>query len=81
MEQPDFEKNIPVPKQGEYRQSKYYWVAEMEIGDSFTCSHKDYSQIRQLGYNKDRRISWLPESFKIATRKIDNGLYRIWRIA
>ena len=78
MEKPVFEKDIPVPKSS-YRRSKYYWVGEMEINDSFTCTHKQYNAIRQLVMNK--RAPWLPEGFKLETRKIENGLYRIWRTA
>ena len=74
MEKPDFEKRIPVPAR-----SKYYWLADLEVGDSFTCSHQDYKRIARRFVHKTP--SWLPESFKIATRKIDNGLHRIWRIA
>ena len=82
MEKPDFEKRIPVPEKDEYRRSKYYWLADMEVGDSFTCSHQDYKRIgRRFNNQGQTPVSWLPENFKIATRKIDNGLYRIWRIA
>tara|TARA_R100001086_G_scaffold59030_1_gene27022 strand:+ start:304 stop:546 length:243 start_codon:yes stop_codon:yes gene_type:complete len=80
MEKPDFEKKIPVPERNEYRRSKYYWLAYMEVGDSFTCSGQDYKRI-SARFGTPDGPSWLPESFKIATRKIDNGLYRIWRIA
>ena len=78
MEKPDFEKRIPLPEKDEYRRSKYYWLAHMEVGDSFTCSHQDY---KRIGRRFNTPVSWLPENFKIATRKIDNGLYRIWRIS
>lgn len=81
VDKPVFEKNVPVPAQGTYAHSKYYWVAEMEIGDSFTCSHKYYSQVRNVTAHKGKPVSWLPDGFKIATRKVGNDLYRIWRIA
>ena len=79
MEKPVFEKGIPVPTGGGYRGSKYYWVGEMEINDSFTCTHKQYNAIRQL--TQGERAPWLPEGFKLEYRKIQNGVYRIWRTA
>tara|TARA_R100001086_G_scaffold172867_1_gene94639 strand:+ start:264 stop:503 length:240 start_codon:yes stop_codon:yes gene_type:complete len=79
MEKPVFEKGIPVPAESGYRLSKYYWVGEMEVGDSFPCTHKQYNAIRQL--TQGERAPWLPEGFKLETRKIENGVYRIWRTA
>ena len=79
MDKPVFEKGIPVPAGGGYRGSKYYWVCEMEINDSFTCTHKQYNSIRQL--TQGVRAPWLPEDFKLEARKIENGVYRIWRVA
>jgi len=79
MEKPDFEKDIPVPAEGGYRASKYYWVREMEVGDSFPCTHKQYNAIRSLTYGG--KAPWLPEGFKLESRKIENGVYRIWRTA
>ena len=79
MDKPVFEKNIPVPAEGGYRASKYYWVREMEVGDSFACAHKQYNAIRQLIQGK--KVSWLPDGFKLETRKIENNVYRIWRVA
>ena len=79
MDKPVFEKGIPVPAEGGYRASKYYWVREMEVGNSFTCTHKQYNAIRSLTYGG--RAPWLPEGFKLESRKIGNGVYRIWRTA
>ena len=79
MDKPVFEKNIPVPAEGGYRASKYYWVREMEVGDSFACSQKAMNAIRQLTHGE--RATWLPDGFKLETRKIENNLYRIWRVA
>lgn len=79
MDKPVFDKDIPVPAEGGYRASKYYWVREMEVGDSFTCSLKDCNGIRQLGAKS--KAPWLPDGFKLETRKIQNGVYRIWRVA
>jgi len=79
MEKPIFEKGIPVPAEGGCRASKYYWVREMEVGDSFTCSQKEMNTVRQLTHGE--RAPWLPKGFKLETRKIENGVYRIWRTA
>ena len=79
MDKPVFDKDIPVPAEGGYRASKYYWVHEMEVGDSFVCTNKQYNAIRSLTHGK--KASWLPDGFKLEARKIENNVYRIWRVA
>ena len=84
MDKPVFEKDIPLER-GPTRRSKYYWLADMEVGDSFTCSHHDKRGVTQLQYpnyrGKRKLPVWLPDGFKLATKKIDNGLYRVWRVS
>ena len=83
MDKPIFEKGIPLEKR--QARSKYYWLAEMEVGDSFTCSPQHKYAVTQLQYRsyrgKKKNADWLPDGFKLATKKIDNGLYRVWRVA
>ena len=52
MDKPVFEKDIPLER-GPTRRSKYYWLADMEVGDSFTCSHHDKRGVTQL---QDRMV-------------------------
>ena len=78
MDKPVFEKGIPLPPEGGSQRSKYYWLAEMEVGDSFTCGQKDCANVRQAGYSKSLQ---LPQGFKLSYQKIDDGLYRVWRVA
>ena len=83
MDKPVFEKDIPAPKRGP-RKSKYYWLAEMEVGDSFTCSVKEYKAVGQVPYSRNRKsslASWLPPGYKLCRLKIGDDLYRVWRVA
>ena len=82
MDKPVFEKNLSVPK-AKGRQSRFRWLAEMEVGDSFTCSHEDCQNIRQLVYlrRENKMAKWLPGGFRITGRKSEDGLYRVWRVA
>ena len=80
MEKPDFEKGIPLPRNTS-RRSKYYWLADMEVGDSFLVPYKKYAAIRNAALSN--RAHWLPDEFKLATQKIDDdeegGIWRVWR--
>tara|TARA_Y100001938_G_C7957160_1_gene362312 strand:- start:372 stop:620 length:249 start_codon:yes stop_codon:yes gene_type:complete len=80
MEKPDFEKGIPLPRKAGKR-SKYYWLADMEVGDSFRVPYKKCSAIRNS--IAGNRGYWLPDGFKLATQKIDDdeegGIWRVWR--
>ena len=82
MDKPVFEKGIPLPDKNQSR-SKYHWLAEMEVGDSFLCPHQDAHAVRQLSYlaRKEKSANWLPDGFKISWQKMEDGLYRVWRVA
>jgi hypothetical protein len=84
MDKPVFEKDIPL-EAGPTRRSKYYWLADMKVGDSFTCSHQDKRGATQLQYynyrGKKKLPVWLPDGFKLATKRIGDDLYRVWRVA
>ena len=82
MDKPVFEKGIPLPVKGASR-CKYYWLAEMEVGDSFTCSAPVMRAVTQLSHSRRSNggAHWLPNDFKVSTQKIGKGLYRVWRVA
>ncbi len=82
MDKPAFENDIPVPTRGGDF-SKYYWLKEMEVGDSFTGSIEEYTALAQVTYSKRQKkgAAWLPDGFKIQRRKIGKDLHRIWRVA
>ena len=82
MDKPIFEKGKPLPKRNQNR-CKYRWLAEMQVGDSFVCPQENVQVIRQLSYLKRKKTAanWLPDGFKIASQKIDDSFYRVWRVA
>jgi len=60
------EKNIPMPK------SALAFLESMEVGDSVVCDTSQYRTLRTSANNS--------QSVKVATRQIEDGLYRVWRV-
>lgn len=76
MDKPVFDDNIPVPAPSSL--IKYGWIAEMKVGQSFTCNRDNADTIRQLLYNSSLRHT-LPKGFAVTMQRISPDLYRVWR--
>lgn len=61
------EKNIPI----ERTVSKYAFMQDMDIGDSFLCGSSFVASFRQYADRND---------IKIKSRKVDRDSHRIWRV-
>lgn len=69
------EKNIPVPERWR-GQSPSPWtqlLLEMEIGDSIVVPNEKVASSLYSSFRKKGR--------RCACREIQNGLYRVWRVA
>ena len=71
MDKPKIDKGIPIPKSR--RVSKYEWISELKVGDSFVIDQTKRSRPEQIA----RR-----NKFKLRQTTIgqDEGKVRIWRI-
>ena len=64
------EKNIPLEKP-EFKRSKYAFLKDMEIGDSFECGSCFVASIRNYAH---------AFNIKIVTRRNSHNSHRIWRV-
>lgn len=64
------EKGIPIPPQRAKDGSLRAEMAKMEIGDSFVYKNRGHAFMAAKRFG-----------FKIQTRALPDGTYRIWRIA
>lgn len=62
------EKNIPIETRSS---SKYGFMKDMDIGDSFLCGSTFVVHFRQYASRN---------GIKIKTRKMDENGHRIWRV-
>ena len=70
----------PMPTKGSFRESKYQWLDEVEVGQSFDVdSDADFNRVASAVKNLETNGS-LPEGYKIARRKIGSTI-RIYRVA
>ena len=76
MDKPVFDDNIPVPLPSSL--VKYGWIAEMKVGQSFTCNRDNAEAIRQLTYNSPLRHT-LPQGFALTIKRVSPDLCRVWR--
>lgn len=67
------EKGVPPPEQ--ISKAKYPFP-EMEVGDSFVAPQSDIDKVRFAAGQMARR-----KGMKFATRRMDDGTYRIWRLS
>ena len=80
MIKPPIEKDIPLTPQERPRGSKWSWLVELEVGDSFTCSRADAPRVG-AAVQQQRNAGWLPEEYKISRRPEGEDRYRVWRVA
>lgn len=69
------EKNIPMPETNSY--TKWSFVSELSVGDSFVLTAKDYTSVAAT-FNKH---GFAYRSRKIEDKPFDVALRRIWRTA
>ena len=80
MFKPQFNDAEPMPGKGSFRTSKYQWLDELEIGQSFdVASGEDYSRLYGCARNLVK-TGGLPEGYKLSRRKIGNTI-RVYRIS
>ena len=80
MIKPQIDKNVTVWPQERKRASKFAWLAEVEVGDSFVLSNADAARIMSATIT-GKRGGWLPETYSIARRKESDTQVRVWRMA
>ena len=80
MIKPQIDKGVTVWPQERKRDSKFAWLAEVEVGDSFVVSNSDAPRIMSATVT-GKRAGWLPESYSIVRRKESETQVRIWRMA
>tara|TARA_R100001082_G_scaffold51063_1_gene27735 strand:+ start:803 stop:1039 length:237 start_codon:yes stop_codon:yes gene_type:complete len=78
MKKPNFDDDVsmPVHHKGP-KPTKYVWLAEMEIGQSFVTDLKTARQICSVCYKNPK---YLPAGFKVRIQTKGNET-RVWRIA
>ena len=80
MMRPEFHNAEPMPSKGGFRESKYQWLEELEVGQSFDVStDADYRLVYASAQGLEKK-GYLPEGFKLARRKI-GSVIRVYRIA
>jgi hypothetical protein len=80
MLKPPIEKNVPVTALERTRGSKWAWLADLEVGDSFTCSQMDAPRAT-AAVQAQKNSGWLPAEYKISRRPEGDNRYRVWRIS
>jgi hypothetical protein len=80
MIKPIIEKDIPVTPQERARGSKWAWLSDLEVGDSFSCSRADAPRVG-AAVDQARKSGWLPEQYRISRRPEGEDSYRVWRVS
>ncbi|QDP58268.1 MAG: hypothetical protein Unbinned8622contig1005_9 [Prokaryotic dsDNA virus sp.] len=80
MRKPVIESNVPRPAADRGRCHKYKWLAEIEVGQSFTAPKSAVQKLDQA-YRKMLQGGHLPAGYKLSRRTLDGGTMRVWRIA
>ena len=80
MIKPPIEKGIPVTTPERLRGSKWAWLSDLEVGDSFACSRADAPRVGAAVVQR-RRAGWLPEDYRIIRRPEGDDRYRMWRVS
>lgn len=70
----------PMPTKGSFRESKYQWLEEIEVGQSFDVdSDADFNRVASAARSLEFHGN-LPKGYKIARRKMGSTI-RIYRTA
>ena len=80
MMRPEFNDAEPMPSKGGFRESKYQWLEELEVEQSFdVATDADYSRVNASAVSLEKK-GYLPEGFKLSRRKI-GSVIRVYRSA
>mgnify|MGYP001603368708 CR=1 FL=1 len=80
MMRPEFHDAEPMPSKGGFRESKYQWLEDLEVGQSFdVATDGDYRRVAASSAMLEKK-GYLPEGFKLARRKI-GSVIRAYRTA
>ena len=69
------DKHVPIPKDNRGRQSKYPWD-QMDVGDSFLVGPDGPRGMRGIASGAGTK-----RGKKFATRALEDGSVRVWRVA
>ncbi len=67
------EKNVPMPTAGNAQQTKYNFIVEMEIGDSFEVNEKSLANAIQQYSSRVHKV-------KLSQRAMGDSKWRLWRV-
>ena len=73
MSKPQLDKNIPIPDPDYRRQTKYAWMSELEVGDSFVLEETKR-------YQMQRTAKRLKMKIRCSQKNQDAGMIRVWRV-
>lgn len=80
MHKPIINDAEPMPTKGSFRESKYQWLDEIEVGQSFDVhTDADFNRVASAAKNLLANGN-LPDGYKLARRKIGTTI-RIYRAA
>lgn len=79
MIKPPIDKDVPVAPLERARGSKWAWLADLDVGDSFTCSDADAPRVG-AAVAQAKKYGHLPEHYKVS-RRPEGERYRVWRVA
>ena len=77
MKKPTFDDDVPMPTGHEGRPVKYWWLADLKVGQSFLTELKTARYIQSNTYKK---LKYLPDGYKIMTAQ-EGKQIRVWRTA
>ena len=80
MMRPEFNDAEPMPSKGGFRESKYQWLEELAVGQSFdVATDADYRRVKASSVSLEKKGD-LPEGFKLSRRAI-GPVIRVYRTA
>lgn len=83
MIKPQVEKDVDMWPEQRIRGSKFAWLAELEVGDSFSVSPEDVGRVMSA-VQSGKLAGWLPvkpEEYRLSRRAESETSVRIWRIS
>jgi hypothetical protein len=80
MIKPQVEKDVEMWPEQRIRGSKFAWLAEIEVGDSFSISPEDVGRVMSA-VQSGKMASWLPSEYKLSRRAESETSVRVWRVS
>ena len=75
MKKPTFDNDVPTPQANKGPHSKYWWLADMEVGQSFLTDLKTARAIHSSVFKKPK---YLPRNFRVTIAQ-EGKQTRVWR--